>query len=64
MQHKVAQNTGSRRNIPTLSKVCPCDLLIVIEYYNRKGNCVRCSVKGRLASDGANFNLGISKTEL
>ena len=53
------ENTGSGKYIPNSSKVCPCDLFIVIEYDNLSGNWILSSMKGRLASDDASLTLGI-----
>ena len=46
-------NTGDGRKIPSRLNVCPWDLLIVMQYDSRSGNCVRSRVNGKLTSDGA-----------
>ena len=54
------ENTGWGKYIPTLSKDCPCDLLIVIENATLTGNWRRFRLKGNLLSDGVNVIRGIN----
>ena len=44
-------NTGSGNHIITFSMVCPCDLLILIQYANVTGNWTLLRLKGNLMSD-------------
>ena len=46
--------------MPTLLKVCPCDLLIVIANARRTGNCRRFKIKGNLLSDAVSVMRGIN----
>ena len=50
---------GAGRYIPSLSNVWPWDLFMVIEYASLTGNCILCSVNGRLAFDGASLTRGM-----
>ena len=50
-------HTGARKNIPNLSKVCPCALFMVIEYDNRAGIWILFRVKCRIILNCfSNFN--------
>ena len=51
--------TGFSKRTPTLSKVCPCDLLMVIAKHNRTGNCSRRIVKGNISPVDSNLILGM-----
>ena len=52
------EKTGSLRLTPTYSKVCPCDLLIVIAKAGIIGNCRLFKVNGKFTSLGSKSILG------